>query len=204
MIVNSETERISNASVSENSKNPTTFVNIQNGMKITSYILLTMSLLSVSSCTEKSSVANEPIANGEKEITVIKNSVLEKGDEAASFEAKDTYEANQLPDGPFESFYPNGNIKAKGMVLSGKREGVWTSYHLNGNKQSENEYKAGVLNGKTVTIFENGQIMYIGYYLDGEYDGQWFFYTKEGELSKEIIYNKGKVVKTTEGKDFNK
>jgi antitoxin component YwqK of YwqJK toxin-antitoxin module len=171
-------------------------------MKIKSYILIAASIVFLSSCTENA--VKETEINTTEPNIVSSDSITEKGDEDASFEAEDTYEANLLPDGPFESYYPNKNIKVKGNVVGGKREGVWTSYHLNGNKQSENEYKAGVLNGKTVTIFENGQIMYIGYYLDGEYDGQWFFYTKEGELSKEIIYNKGKVVKTTEGKDFNK
>jgi len=171
-------------------------------MKIKSYILVAISIVSLSSCAENATKDIE-IHTADPNIVSTDNKT-EKGNEDASFETEDTYEANLLPDGPFESFYPNGNIKAKGMVLSGKREGVWTSYHLNGNKQSENEYTAGILNGKTVTIFENGQIMYIGYYLDGEYDGQWFFYTKEGELSKEIIYNKGEVVQITEGKDFNK
>lgn len=171
---------------------------MQNGMKLKSFIILSWCLINMTSCNEIASDidTNEPNLNND--------SLPISNGESVTFDAEDTYEADLLPDGPFESYYPNKSLKAKGNVVNGKREGVWTSYHLNGNKQSENEYKKGVLNGKTVTIFESGQIMYIGYYLEGEYDGQWFFYTKDGELSKEIIYSKGEIVKITEGKDFNK
>lgn len=117
----------------------------------------------------------------------------------ASFKATDTYDASQLKDGAFESFYPNGELQAQGYVENGKRVGKWTSFHPNGNKQSENEYNQGTLEGKTMATFPNGQMMYIGYYSDGKYDGQWMYFKKDGTLDKEIIYKDGKIVSTTIG-----
>lgn len=130
----------------------------------------------------------------------LKDSTAINGD----FVATNTYDSKTMDDGKFESFYPDKTLKAEGMVTNGKREGIWTSYHPNGNKQSENEYVNGVLNGKTYTTFPNGQIMYIGYYTDGKYDGQWIYYKENGELSKEVFYDNGEVIKLTEGEDYNK
>lgn len=122
----------------------------------------------------------------------------------ADFTVTDTYDSKTMEEGKFESFYPDKTLKAEGMVVDGKRDGIWTSYHPNGNKQSENEYENGVLNGKTYTTFPSGQIMYIGYYTDGKYDGQWIYYKENGELSKEIFYDNGEIKKLTEGEDYNK
>jgi antitoxin component YwqK of YwqJK toxin-antitoxin module len=158
-----------------------------------------MLLIFLVSCAEKQTEETVP-QKEDTPNTVTADSSAEEGD----FVATNTYDSKTMEDGKFESFYPDKTLKAEGLVTNGKREGVWTSYHPNGNKQSENEYVNGVLHGKTFTTFPSGQIMYIGYYNDGKYDGQWVYYNSDGTLSKEIFYEKGEIKLLTEGEDYNK
>ena len=84
------------------------------------------------------------------------------------------------PDGDYVAYYNNGSVKLKGVIENGERTRVWTSYHLNGTKASENGYKNGELNGKTVSFFDSGQVRYIGYYENGAQAGFWRFYKEDG------------------------
>ncbi len=169
----------------------------------TIYIPFIIALFLLVSCGEenktKTTTPNESLQSTQEPVQQVDTSAQE-GD----FVASNTYDAKKMNDGKFESFYPDKTLKAEGMVTNGKREGVWTSYHPNGNKQSENEYVNGVLHGKTYTTYPNGQIMYIGYYSEGKYDGQWVYYTPEGELSKEVLYKKGEIIQVKKGEDYNK
>jgi antitoxin component YwqK of YwqJK toxin-antitoxin module len=97
-----------------------------------------------------------------------------------------------IPDGKVEEFYPDGNKKIEGMIVEGKRSGVWTSYFPSGNKQSENKYSNGMLNGKTVVYHPNGQIMFIGFYTNNQQDGQWIYFDAEGKMTKNMMYTNGK------------
>ena len=116
----------------------------------------------------------------------------------------DAYETEYLNDGVFESFYPDSTIKVMGTIVNGKRECVWTSFHPNGNLQSENNYKNGVLDGKCLAKTPNGQMLYIGYYFNGKYDGQWLYFNKNGEIDKEVLYKKGEVKSIIQGEDLPK
>ncbi len=166
-------------------------------MKFLPYLAIA---LIIGACSEEKVttpvVADEDVTQEQK--------ITDTVNQNADFVATNTYDSETMKDGKFESFYPDKTIKAEGVVSNGKREGVWTSYHPNGNKQSENEYVKGVLHGKTYTTYPNGQIMYIGYYYDGKYDGQWVYYKPDGELNKEIFYEKGEIKQITEGEDYNK
>ena len=82
-----------------------------------------------------------------------------------------------LSDGDFTETYDNGVLKVKGTILGGDRFGTWISYHQNGNKASENEYRNGRLNGKSVVFYESGQVRYIGYYLNAKKSGVWQFWS---------------------------
>ena len=76
--------------------------------------------------------------------------------------------------------FADGSPKLVGKMVNGQRSGIWTSYHSNGNKASENEYSNGLLNGKTVSYYVDGTIRYIGYYTNNEKDGVWQFFNSDG------------------------
>lgn len=64
-------------------------------------------------------------------------------------------------------YYENGNIKQEGTYKDGKLHGNWTSYNLDGTKQSIGEYANGMKTGK------------------------WFFWT--GAILNEVDYNNSRI-----------
>jgi antitoxin component YwqK of YwqJK toxin-antitoxin module len=51
--------------------------------------------------------------------------------------------ARWVRDGPFQSFYENGQISAEGHYEDGLETGVWSTYHDNGQPASRGRYQAG-------------------------------------------------------------
>ena len=52
--------------------------------------------------------------------------------------------------GPFEHFYENGQLQAKGHIEDGERDGPWVEYYENGQVQQNSTYEKG----KCVWLFE--------------------------------------------------
>ena len=59
----------------------------------------------------------------------------------------------------------------EGSLKNGKREGVWTFWHKNGQKRSEGPYKAGEQEGVWTFWYENGNVMKAVTYKNGV--GDW-------------------------------
>ena len=49
-----------------------------------------------------------------------------------------------LLDGPFETFYSNGQVKEKGVYRDGKREGRWQQFYADGQLKSKGDFENGV------------------------------------------------------------
>lgn len=75
--------------------------------------------------------------------------------------------------GPFNLYYPNGNLKSEVYGVDGVWVGESTTYHYNGNV-----WRKGTLNN------------------DGEYDGIWEEYLEDGTLYEKTLWRAGKLVKT--------
>jgi len=65
------------------------------------------------------------------------------------------------------------------------RDGVWISWHENGNKNSEGKYINGKENGKYRVWHPNGKLYYKGQYDMGRRVGVWEFYDTLGMKIKE-------------------
>ena len=50
----------------------------------------------------------------------------------------------ELLDGPFESFYSNGQVKERGAYSDGKREGRWEQFYAGGQLKSKGDFNNGV------------------------------------------------------------
>ena len=72
-----------------------------------------------------------------------------------------------LPDGPYESWYPNGTKRNEHYYKEGKTHGAYLSWHANGNKR------------------------YDGSYLSGEKHGLWILYNEDGSELNRKSYEKG-------------
>lgn len=82
-------------------------------------------------------------------------------------------------------------IVAKGQYTAGKREGVWTTYYLNGNKASESHYQKGELSGLKTTWYEGGQKLTESHYLNGKADGNSTSWYENGNKLVERNYSVG-------------
>jgi antitoxin component YwqK of YwqJK toxin-antitoxin module len=147
-------------------------------------------VFSVMSCgTDASNAANETASSDS-----VKTTTQDSGENEIKLEVSNSIPKENLPDGEFKSTYPNGDLKVTGLVEASQRVGLWTSYFPGGNKQSENNYALGYLNGKSVVYYPSGQIMYIGYYNNGKPDGQWLYFDETGKMTKNISYKNGEAI----------
>ena len=87
-----------------------------------------------------------------------------------------------IKNGESIKYYKNGNIKMRGMMKDGKREGLWKSWYDNAFPWSETEFKEGIKNGKTVTWYENKQKRYEGFYTNDEESGHWTYWDQNGKV----------------------
>lgn len=87
-------------------------------------------------------------------------------------------------------FYSNGTLRSMGDLVEGYRDGVWTFYHMNGQKQTEATFIKGREEGQYTVYYENGVPLYIGHYRNGDRIGIWEFYDDEGNLVQKKEYTK--------------
>ncbi|MFK8044449.1 MAG: toxin-antitoxin system YwqK family antitoxin [Crocinitomicaceae bacterium] len=86
-------------------------------------------------------------------------------------------------DGLQKSYYPKGNLKMSGKLnAQGLKEGVWTSYFENGQKNSESTFVNGINNGYSMVWFPSGKVRYFGDYKGGKQVGEWTYFNEEGKI----------------------
>lgn len=79
-------------------------------------------------------------------------------------------------------YYSTMQLRSKGDIVGGMREGHWVFYHPAGNIQAEATYIGGREEGPYRVYRENGVPYYIGQYHDGERTGVWEVYDEQGQL----------------------
>ena len=90
--------------------------------------------------------------------------------------------------------YENGNIKAISY-----HQKIWQkiglvkkeTYHENGQKKENINYKDCEIEGRWTTYYENGQKRVEKNYKDGELDGKWTFYNKDWSIDRVEEYRNG-------------
>jgi hypothetical protein len=108
--------------------------------------------------------------------------------------------ANHIIGVSFTSWDQEGKKVDEGRFTNGKADGQWISWHPNGTKVSEVFFKDGKLNGPVTVWHDNGQISIKGQYNDDNPDGEWVYRDQEGKLTKQIRWDKGKLVTKEDGK----
>jgi antitoxin component YwqK of YwqJK toxin-antitoxin module len=107
--------------------------------------------------------------------------------------APQNYQPKHLKDtigGVYHEYYSNGNIKIKGVLKNGKRDGDWSYFYENGRLWSWGEYTDGVRNGASSVYYINGILKLEGNYVNDKKSGVWKFYDKDGKLIKEVNFDK--------------
>ncbi len=79
--------------------------------------------------------------------------------------------------------------KSEGYIKKGKWDGPFKSYYDNGQLQQEEIYNNGKRDGPLKSYHENGQLMGEGTYKDDKLDGPYKSYYDNGQLNEELTYN---------------
>lgn len=87
-------------------------------------------------------------------------------------------------------FNEAGIIMAEGKYVNEKKDSLWRFYK-SGDLSLTEEYKNGVLNGKSIAFFDNGRPSVISFFTDGKKDSVELEFTKKGKIVKEISYKDG-------------
>ena len=66
----------------------------------------------------------------------------------------------------------------------GKRDGPWVSYYYNGQLKWKGNYKDGKVDGPFVSYWDNGKLQSQGTSKDGEMEGPWVSYNKDGTVNE--------------------
>ncbi len=99
-----------------------------------------------------------------------------------------TVNGNEVKEGPFAIYRPDGSLMLQGNYHDGKQDGAWTMWHDNGQKAAVDHYKDGVQQGEHVGWYTNGKIAAIGNYKDGKRDGVWKRWDANGFKNWEETY----------------
>ena len=93
--------------------------------------------------------------------------------------------------------YLGGKSQLEGSYKDGKRDGLWTEWHENGQKWQEGTYKDGEVDGKGTSWYENGQKKEEATYKDGMPDGLWTYWYENGQKWYEATWKDGKQIGKT-------
>ena len=96
-------------------------------------------------------------------------------------------------DGKYTSWYGNGQKEYEGIYKDGELDGLWTWWYENGKKKSEWTFKDGEKDGKWTYWNENGQKMSEGTMKDGKWDGLSTGWYENGQKEYEGTYKDGKL-----------
>ena len=78
-----------------------------------------------------------------------------------------------------------GEVRGRGFILNGKRDGPWIFFDDNGQRLSAGDFKAGQEDGPWVFFHTNGQMESRGAFKDGKQDGAWTFSNPNGTTISE-------------------
>ena len=85
----------------------------------------------------------------------------------------------------------NGDINLEGKFSRGKRNGIWTTWYVNGQKEHEGYYKNGLKSGLWKTWYDSGQAWKEGYYYAGKKEGGWLYWYWNGNNLEVETYRNG-------------
>ena len=106
------------------------------------------------------------------------------------------YEVNGKYEGEYSEQWTEGakGLKAKGQYKNGKKIGLWVYGHKNGQKDKEENYVDGELEGNRTTYSENGKVYEIYKYTKGEKNGPYKLYSYNTDVLRETgTYVSGRV-----------
>lgn len=95
-----------------------------------------------------------------------------------------------IKNGPYNSYYKNGNLKTKGIFTNNLKENIWETFYENNKISNTSTYKNNTLHGNYIDYKRNGNIE-TGSYNNGEKNALWSYTNEQNQLTKTVSYSKG-------------
>jgi antitoxin component YwqK of YwqJK toxin-antitoxin module len=95
--------------------------------------------------------------------------------------------------GAWITWHVNGQKGHEIQYKNGKYDGAFTAYHDNGAKNFEQHYSNHVAHGADTGWHRNGKTSYTGQYLNDKQDGKWAHWYANGQKKCETNYDKGEL-----------
>lgn len=93
--------------------------------------------------------------------------------------------------GDFKETFEDGQIKGSGTFVKGQLEGLRIQYFLNGNKQTEKNYKNAYPHGTAKEFYKNGTLKQTGDFVNNKESGIWTIYYSSGNKHVESTFVDG-------------
>jgi antitoxin component YwqK of YwqJK toxin-antitoxin module len=106
-------------------------------------------------------------------------------------EAKD---GMYTPHGPYASYHTNGNKASEGQYKDGFRSGVWTYYDESGKERGKTEFNADNYHGKRVLYFPSGKPRIVEEYQNGKRHGLVQELAEDGSVVRQARYENDREV----------
>ncbi|MDA8774715.1 hypothetical protein N9N13_03225 [Opitutales bacterium] len=90
--------------------------------------------------------------------------------------------------------YSDKKLSELGYLKNGQKQGLWLSWHENGQKAGEVEWHNDRLSGTYDLWHENSNLHVSGQTMDGEMNGEWKEYYTTGRLEAHSDHNMGKLI----------
>src|ERR1039457_436664 len=74
--------------------------------------------------------------------------------------------------------------------------GLWTTYHVNGQKSYETHYKAGKRDGEMTSFYDDGSKAVVTHFIDGIQEGDETGYFHSGKINYRGVYKTNEMVGT--------
>ncbi len=95
-----------------------------------------------------------------------------------------TPESETPYEGWAKSLHPNGTLKRLGFLKAGQKDGFWISWHDNGQRQEQVQFKADIMDGPFRAWHPNGTLAAQGNINDNEMTGHWMEWYATGVKRK--------------------
>jgi uncharacterized protein len=105
--------------------------------------------------------------------------------EAAGTLESEVLYLSDLREGPWTSYWPDGNVRIEGYFLSGVGEYLWQYWYQNGQMMTQHTLHEGERSGEATTWYDDGQMKSYGAYSQDKKVGVWTYWDEEGNETTE-------------------
>ena len=132
-------------------------------------------LLSISSCSTENPITDDMDGN-----------ISQKKDNITS----EVKEAKEVAESVIER-YKDGSLKAEFQLVGGRKNGVFQSWHENGQVLRRGTMVNDRWDGDYREWRKDGTPLVQGIYIDGVQDGEWKFFDKNGKELPSVVFEMG-------------